>query len=63
MVLAALKSKFKSHDKTLSKDQTDISPSIDVNWINIQETTSLNRNGCMDTGCDKTLIDQDWLKV
>ena len=56
MVLAALKSKFRSYNKTLSKDQTNISPLIDVNWINAREAASSGCNDCINTRCDTTMI-------
>ena len=56
MVLAILKSDFRSHDKTLSENHAD-TPPIDANWINAQEAVSSNRNGCMDIGCGVTLVD------
>ena len=59
MVSAALKSNFRSYDKTLFKDHTDTSPPINANWINAREAASSDRNGCMDTGCDAMLINQD----
>lgn len=62
IVSVALKSNFRSHDKTLSKDHTD-TPPINANWINAQEAVSSGRNGCIDTGCGTTLIDQNWLKA
>ena len=63
IVSAALKSNFRSHDKTLFKDHADTSPPIDANWINTQEAASSGHNGCMDTGCGAMLIDRDWLKA
>ena len=62
MVLAALKSNFRSYDKTLSEEHIE-TPPINANWISTWKTASSGCNGCIDTRCDTTLINQDGLKT
>ena len=61
IVSIALNPDFKSHDKSLFKNQTK-TPSVDANWINAQDANSSGRNSYMNTGCNAMLIDQNWFK-